>query len=81
MALTSAVAYYDISDPQTPGWAYRLRFDAFDEDGCLTDSHEESGEIGGDELAALERLVTSRGGKWRRPDYCDADGGSYRWTA
>lgn len=77
--LSVAIAYWDVSDPACLGWAYRLiDTDGGHESGPLdTEDAEDAGGV----LMELEALVMSRGGEWHRPEYSDADAGSYVWRA
>jgi hypothetical protein len=78
--LKMATAYWDRSDVNNEGWAYRLRFEGGEQESGPMDT---STDANGEALDELQKLVTKAGGDWDAGSwrYRDHEDGSYVWTA
>jgi DNA-directed RNA polymerase subunit L len=78
--IDTATAYYDVSDPNNHGWAFRIRFEDGDQESGPMDA---ATDANGEALDELQKLVADAGGEWDAGTWEFRDGGegSYVWTA
>jgi hypothetical protein len=81
--LTTAIAYYDSSDPTNEGWAFRLDFECgHQESGPLDSETDANGEV----VVELEAIIVAHGGTVlgvgvRDGEIHAVDQDGYEWTA